>query len=147
MPDINIFDNSEIVMERKVPNKIVSWITILFSLLIMAVIVMCFYSYNRHLNYLGIIKKEDNIFIKVYVNKSDISRLENQELLVNNTKTNYEIDNVSNTQINTNQGESQYEVTIKLLDSKFKDNEVVDLNFKLNKTTFLKELIYLLKKG
>ena len=68
----NMFNDSAIVLYNKVPKKIISWITILISVLFFLFLISLL-KFNIYVNYLGIYKNERVIIKKSYssINKSD----------------------------------------------------------------------------
>lgn len=83
--NIDIFNNSAIILEKKVPKRIVSWITILISLTIV-LIFLCFYKFNIYVKYVGIYK--DNTLI---ISNSFFPLNKNNRLYIENKKYDYEI--------------------------------------------------------
>ena len=48
MNDIDIYNNSSVIMLKKVPVKIISWITILLVFLIFILVFGIFFTYNKY---------------------------------------------------------------------------------------------------
>lgn len=72
MYDIEIFNNSASILNKKVPNRIISWITILILLLILFIFSL-FISFNKYKTYFGRVKGG---YVEVYnydfpINKKD----------------------------------------------------------------------------
>lgn len=145
MNNIDVFENSIEILERKSPGQLYSWKIILGFILILVIFIFSCYKFQKTSHYLGVIHNENNSILKLYINEEDIHNLHNQVLQVNNKKTKYEILNISEQAIYTNQGEKQHEVKLKLKEQA--NDGVVMVNFKSPQTTLIKEIIYKLKKG
>ena len=83
MESIDIFNNSAIIMNRKTPKKITSWITILL-LLIIIILIFSFIPFNIYKRNIGVVfiynneyfvdlKLENNDF-PIYKNKVQLTR-------------------------------------------------------------------------
>ena len=69
--NIDIYNNSAIILEKRTPKKIISWITILIILLVMFII-FCFIPFNVYKPYYGILNvSKSDAYIDLNVSKSD----------------------------------------------------------------------------
>lgn len=149
MNNLDIFNDTAIIMERKIPPKIISWITIMILSLITLLCISLFYNYNKYLYYFGtVIVDSENYYIKLYIEKDKIPNFSNNELIVNEVKTKYQIMNISENYYLTELKKEVYEVQIRCLldDEVVINNNLVELRFKVPKTTMMQEIIKKIKK-
>ncbi|NLL45049.1 MAG: hypothetical protein GX247_05235 [Mollicutes bacterium] len=149
MNNLDVFNNSSIILERKIPPKIISWITIMILSLIIFLSISLFYKYHKYLYYLGTVIVEDkNYYIKLYIDKDKIPNFSNNELFIDNIKTKYQIKKISEHYYLTENKKKFYEVYITcLLDKKIiMDNNLIELVFKMPKTTIMQEIMKKIKK-
>lgn len=91
MDNIDIFNNSAIILENKLPKRIKSWITVLILLLIFF-IPISFVNFNTYKMYYGVYKNNQ---ITVYSNNFPL----NKKLYINGKKYNYEILNINDEKV------------------------------------------------
>ena len=125
MNDIDIYNNSSVIMLKKVPVKIISWITILLVFLIFILVFGIFFTYNKYEKCIGIVRG-NNIVLELSPDK------------INKIKDRIIIDN-----------KNYYEIVLNInLEDKYKiDNNILEIYIELEKTTLLKEIFNFLKKG
>lgn len=144
MDDINIYYNSSIIVDRKIPSKIVSWVTILIGLLIFILLFGNFVEYKKYQKVVGIVK---NNAIIVLIEPNMINKMQ-RTLIINNKEYNFEINSISE-DYTILDNKNYYEMILDIdLDNKYKiNNNILELNIELGKTTLIKEIIIFLKKG
>lgn len=144
MDDINIYYNSSIILDRKIPSKIVSWVTILIGLLIFILLFGNFIGYKKYQKVVGIVK---NNTIIVLIEPNMINKIQ-RTLIINNKEYNFEINSISE-DYTILDNKNYYEMILDIdLDNKYKiNNNILELNIELGKTTLIKEIIIFLKKG
>ena len=129
MENIDIYNNSRVILNKKMPKIITSWLTILIILLIL-LIIFCNIKFNIYKNLKGIVIIKDNdTFIQTILNKSDFELSKKDLLYIKDKKYKYEIINIEN--------------NIALLkidipdDLKIEDN-VININILKERTTLFK---------
>ena len=131
-------ENSEEILERKMPKSIVSWITILIIFLIVSLIFINI-PFNTYKSFNGyIFRYEDNFYIQVLINKSDFPINKKNTLYIKNKKYNYKVLNIDR---------KENILSLKLEDSIKIDNNIVKVNIKKGKTTVFNILKNIIKKG
>ena len=89
--NIDIYNNSAIILNNKTPNFIINWIIILIllSLLICIILFIPFNIYKQFNGY--IILKDNNSYINLIVNKNDFPLYKNKKLFIEKEKYKYKI--------------------------------------------------------
>lgn len=144
MDDINIYYNSSVILERKTPKKIISWITILILLLIFILIFGFFFEYTKYEKTVGIVKENTLI---TFIDPIKINKL-NKKIIIENKKYDYTINSISE-DYTILENKNYYEVILDVnLEDKYKiNNNILEINIELEKTTLIKEIINFFKKG
>ena len=93
MCDIDIFNNSATVLNNKVPNKIISWITVLIILLILFIL-FSLISFNVYKTSLGYV---EGGYVKIYNYDSTIDLKD--KLYIRNKKYDYSIISINNEEV------------------------------------------------
>ena len=93
MCDIDVFNNSATVLNNKVPNKIISWITVLIVLLILFIL-FSFISFNIYKTSLGYV---EGGYVKIYNYDSTIDLKD--KLYIKDKKYDYRIININNEEV------------------------------------------------
>ena len=142
MNDIDIYNNSSVIMLKKVPVKIISWITILLVFLIFILVFGIFFTYNKYEKCIGIVRG-NNIVLELSPDK--INKIKDR-LYIDNKKYNFEIKEKDYIII---VNKNYYEIVLNInLEDKYKiDNNILEIYIELEKTTLLKEIFNFLKKG
>ena len=142
MDEINIYNNSSIILERKVPKKIISWITILISFIIFILLFGSFFKYTKYEKTIGIVN-EDNLIVFL-----EPSITIDNELIIENKKYDYTINSI-NKDYTILDNKKYYETILNIdLDSKYKiNNNILEIYIELEQTTLMKEIINFFKKG
>lgn len=138
MDNIDIYNNSAIILNRKTPKSIISWITILILLLILLTIFL-FVPFNVYKTYSGYVSIDnDYSYLNLFINISDFPINKSNNLYIKNDKYKYEI-------ISINEGEVKLKVN---LEDKLRfENNIVIVNILKERTTVLKMLKSKIKKG
>ena len=118
----NIFNDSAIKLYNEIPKKIISWITILISILIIFIFISII-KFNTYVNYLGIYKNERVIIKKSYssINKGD-------NLYINGKKYKYKVIKIKDDSIILN---------VKLDKNLKIDNNILKINMFKGRTNLL----------
>lgn len=140
----DIYYNSSVILLRKTPYKIISWITILFISMLSIIIFGIVFKYNKYEKYIAIFKDNQ---LHLLIEPNRINDLKT-EFILNNKKYSFEINSISEDYI-INETKNYYEVILNCeLDNKYKiNNNILNINMELDKTTLLKEILNFLKKG
>ncbi len=149
MEAISIFDNSSLILEKKRPLYIISYLTIILIATLFILLIGSLYKYNPYKNYLGrIIINEDDFYINLLMEEEEIPFL-NDSLIINNKNYKSKIINISDTAYIGENTKKYYEVTLEsnIDDNLIIQNNIIQINIKLPKTTLLKELVKNIKKG
>lgn len=83
---MNAFNNSRVMIERKTPKKIISWITILIIITVLFICISVFYKYRKYNTYSALILKDDYVYLKIYSQD-----LPNSEMYIYNKKVDYKV--------------------------------------------------------
>lgn len=138
MDNIDIYNNSAKIFERKTPKSVISWITILIILFVLFIIIS-FIPFNIYKNYIGkIIDNKIPSNIQINVNKSDFPIRKDRILYIEDIKYNYKIKHIYSDKVI---------IELKIDDSiNIKDN-LLQLNILYDKTTLGRIIINKIKKG
>ena len=120
MQNIDIFNDSAIILDRKVPNIIKSWITVLVILSVLF-IPISFIKFNTYEGYTGVYI--NNVVI-IYSNHFPL----NKKLYIEGKKCNYDIISIENNKVILN---------IELDSSLKVENNVLNLNILKDRTSIL----------
>lgn len=138
MDKIGIYNDSAIILEKKTPKKIISWITILIILTIIFIIIsfIPFNLYKTKVGYVNIV--DNNSYIVLPNNESDFPVHKNQKLYIKDKKYNYKIVKLESDKL-----------ILKInLDNNLKiQNNVLALNILKYRTTLFKIIKNKIKKG
>lgn len=138
MDNINIYNNSAIILSKKTPKSIVSWISILFVLLILLIIFFSipFNIYNSLFGYITI--KDNDSYLVLSLDKSDFPMNKNDKLYIKSDKYDYEVIDIDNNKVI---------LKIDLKEEIKLDNNTVIVNLLSNRTTVFEILKNKIKKG
>ena len=91
MDKIDIYNDSAIILEKKTPKKIISWITILIilTLIFLFLSFLPFNLYKTKVGYVNIV--DNNSYIVLPIDESDFPVHKNKKLFIKNKKYNYKI--------------------------------------------------------
>ena len=135
---IDIYNDSAIILEKKTPRKIISWITILIILLCLF-IVFSTIPFNIYKPFIGKVNITKNkTFLILNLNNSGFPITKHNKLYIKNKEYNYEIvsieDNILLIDIN--------------LDNSLKiQNNIIKVNILKERTTIFKIIKNKIKKG
>lgn len=133
---IDIYTNSSIILERRMPNKIISWIVILILFLIF-LLVISFIPINIFRTYSGYVTLENNNQYINFVMGSDDLIDKKGTLYIKNKSIKYEFDSIKENMITV------------LIDSKYllESNKLIKINLLCDRTTLLKLIRNKILKG
>lgn len=138
MDDINIYNDSAIILNKKTPKSIISWITILIILLVVLIILFCI-PFNIYKNFSSYVTLEDNnSYIVVLVNESDFPVYKNKKLYIERDKYDYDIVGIKDNQVI---------LKVDLKDNIKINNNTFRVNILSNRTTVFEILKNKIKKG
>lgn len=114
-----------------------SIIVICFMLLIISVSI--FYKFQFVSSYTGIVGLEDDYYVSIFLDDSEIIGIKNKQLVVNKVLVSYEIVKISDDYVLTDYGSKRnLYLRFKLNDNDKVINNVIQLNFVYKKTIFEK---------
>ena len=133
---IDIYTNSSIILERRMPNKIISWIVILILFLIF-LLVISFIPINIFRTYSGYVTLENNNQYINFVMGPDDLIDKKGTLYIKNKSIKYEFDFIKENMITV------------LIDSKYllEPNKLIKINLLCDRTTLLKLIRNKILKG
>lgn len=134
----------ELIFRRK-PNYITIWTFIIIILLIGFILLGGIYKYNKFKEFYGlVIEKESEKFVQILVPDNDLDIIKNDSLIIEskNISYSYEID-----QSIYNENNKLYRLVNLKMDNIPKDDQIVRVIFKSQKTTFFNEIKNKIKKG
>lgn len=149
MSDIDMFYNCEIILQRK-SFKIQIYTITLIVLFIIFLSILCFYKYQPYYNLKATILTEgSNYYLKTLILEGDINNINNNHLIINGQTSKYQVESISTEYLLDENYNKYYEVLLKTkIDNKLIiNNNIVDINIKLPKTTLLKQISEKIKKG
>ena len=135
---LDIYNDSAIILEKKTPKKIISWITILIILTILFV-VFSFIPFNIYKPLYGYVDITNNSsYLILDVNNSDFPVNKNNELYIKNKKYNYKIVKIE---------EDKLILSVNLDNNLKIQNNIITANILKNRTTLFKIIKSKIKKG
>lgn len=145
MQNIDIYNNSEIVLQRKESKVYKIFILIVLLSLVMFLLLMTLYKYDKISELKGIVK--DNK-IKLTVSENTLKSLNIEEILVNERKYKVSIDSISEAIYDSNYN-IYYEVTLKMVLNNYLlvENNILDINILYGKTTLYDQIKERIKEG
>lgn len=135
---LDIYNNSAIILERKTPKKIISWITILI-ILIISVVVFSMVPFNIYKPFIGKVNITNNQNLVILnLSYSDFPVNHYNKLYIENKEYEYSVvsieDNTVLLEINLDEGLKT-------------QNNIVNVNILKDRTTIFKIIINKIKKG
>ena len=140
-----IFNNFSYIINKKTSIAIIVWILFLIVGLTLFLLISFTYKYHIYDSYLGYIKKIDNSFYTIiYVPQNEISDLSESDLVVDKKEYSFKIINISEEYYTINNNLC-YQVILdfNLSEKYLIENNIIEINFRKEKTTIFKEI----KKG
>lgn len=138
MDNINIYNNSAMILNKKTPKQVYSWITILILLVIISIILFLI-PFNIYKTYLGsLILDNDKTYIKLSLNNNDFPIKKKNKLYIENNCYNYEVININNLEVL---------LSINLKDEIRINNNIVVVNVIKSRTTVFEIVKEKIKKG
>jgi len=131
MDNIDIFNNSAIIMNRKTPPKIISWITVIIVLLLLGIL-LSFYKFDRYYVYQGYFDSNNNLCLIVDYKYFDT--IKNKYVYYDNKKYDYEIISMKPV---INEKENYWVVLVKLDFKKIDSDEIMNFKVKSDEITVL----------
>lgn len=138
MDNINIYNDSAIILSKKTPKSIISWLTILIILLIVLIILFCV-PFNIYKNFGSYVTLEDNnSYLIITANKRDFPIYKNKKLYIETDKYAYDIVSIETSKII---------LKVDLNDNIKINNNSFRVNILSNRTTIFEILKNKIKKG
>ena len=138
MDNLDIYNDSAIILEKKTPKKIISWITILIILTLLFVL-FSFLPFNIYKPLVGYVDIVDNSsYLILNLDDSDFPINKSNELYIKNKKYNYKIVKIK---------EDKLILSINLDNNLKIQNNIVTINILKNRTTLFKIIKNKIKKG
>ncbi len=138
MNNIDIYNNSAIILYRKTPNRIISWISILIIILVMLFILFLI-PFNIYKNYDAYVTIMDNdSYLNLFLEKSDFPINKKNKLYIKRDLYNYEIDEIK---------ESEVKLKVNLKEDIKIQGNYIRVNILYGKTTIFNLIINTIKKG
>lgn len=138
MDNIDIYNNSAIILNKKVPKSIISWITILFIILVLLIIFFSipFNIYKSYNSYVSLYNDESYLILSVKENDFPINK--GNKLYIKNDKYDYEVISIN---------EDNIVLKVDLKDELKLDSNIVVVNLLSKRTTVFEILKNEIKKG
>ena len=136
--NIDIYNNSAIILNNKIPSFINSWIIILIILYLLF-IGISFIPFNIYSTYNGfVIESNEESYISLNLEKSDFPINKNNKLYIKDKNYKYKILSIEDNNIL---------ISLKLKDDIKINNNIVVVNILKNRTTLYKIIKNKIKKG
>jgi len=145
MQSIDIYNNSEIILQRKESLIYKVFILIVLLFFVVILLLMTLYKYDKTSKVKGIVK--DNK-INLTVSESNLKLLSNSDILVNENKYKVNINSISEAIYDSNYN-AYYELSLNIaLDEDILiQNNILDINILLGKTTLYEQVKERIKEG
>lgn len=146
---VDAFNNYEIVLNKH-HNKIYIYVIIMLFWLLLILGMSAFYSYHPYLNVNSqVLLKNENTYLKAYIKEEDASKINDRKIFINGQSYRYKSISIGDEFVLDEKYQKYYEVLFEIeLDTKYKiNNNIINLNIQLPKTTIFKRIINKIKKG
>ena len=145
MDNIEMYQNSSIIMMSKVPKKIYSWVIILIMSLITLLSLSFLFRYKKYLTYEAYI---NNGYIEFYVDNKFFSKSSNSDVIIKENKYKYTV--IAVEEYSYDMGKADYWKVV--IDANVPSEWIIEnnrltLNFLEKETTFAENIINGIKKG
>ena len=135
---LDIYNDSAIILEKKTPKKIISWITILFILLCLFV-VFSIIPFNIYKPFIGKVNVTNNkSYIVLKINQRDFPITLDNKLYIKNKEYNYQVVSIE---------EDVVLLNVNLDDDLKIQNNILNVNILKDRTTIFKIIKNKIKKG
>lgn len=146
--DINY--NKNIILNSKTPTFVSGWIWIIFIFITLIILVGNIYEYDNYIFINGKIKQvEDKYYVDLFVKKNELIYIYSGNLIINKKTIEFKLDKISDEFTTYGNNEPYVEILISgNIDNKLLvENNLVQTKWLHGKTTIIKELAKILKKG
>lgn len=146
---IDAFNNYEIVLNKH-HNKIYAYVMVMFLCMLITLVMSVFYKYHPYLNVNSqVILENSNTYLKAYIKEEDVGKITNRKIFINGKSYKYKSISIGNEFVLDEKYQKYYEVLFEIeLDTKYKiNNNIINLNIQLSKTTLFKHIINKIQKG
>ena len=132
MRNIDIYNNSEVILQRKESKNYKLFIIIVLIFVLLAIVLVSSYKYDRTLKLKSLVK--DNK-INITVSEDNLKLLNNKSILINKKEYQVNIESISEVIYDSNYNE-YYQVVLNLDNYELVENDVIDIYIVLGKTNF-----------
>ena len=132
MRNIDIYNNSEVILQRKESKIYKLFIIIVLIFVLLAIVLVTSYMYDRTLKLKSLVK--DNK-INITVSEDNLKLLNNKSILINKKEYQTVIDSISEVIYDSNYNK-YYQVVLNLDNYELVENDVIDIFIVLGKTNF-----------
>lgn len=138
MDNLDIYNNSAIILDKKTPKKIISWVTILIILTLLFLIIL-FIPFNIYKSFIGYVNIVDNSsYLVLDINYSDFPINKNNELYIKKQKYSYKVVKLEHNKL----------ILSINLDNNLKiQNNIIPVNILKKRTTLFRIVKNKIKKG
>lgn len=145
MQSIDMYNNSEIILQKKESKLYKIFIIVVLVFLTGAILLMTLYKYDKISKVKAVVK---NSKINLTVTEDNLKLLSNNNVLVNDKEYKVVIESISDVIYDSNYN-TYYEISlyIDLEGSVLVENNVLDINILLGKTTLYQSLKERIKEG
>ena len=138
MYNIDIYNNSEFLLNKKIPKKIINWITVLLILLVLFLIIINI-PYNKYKSYIGCIKFTNNsYYVELKVGESDFPINISNKLYIKDKEYKYKVIGIEKDLV---------KIDLKLDKEYLSNNNIVIINILSKRTSLLNLFSEKIKKG
>lgn len=131
MRNIDIYNNSEVILQRKESKIYKLFIIIVLIFVLLAIVLVTSYKYDRTLKLKSLVK--DNK-INITVSEDNLKLLSNKPILINKIEYQVNIESISEVIYDSNYNK-YYQVVLNLDNYKLVENDIIDIFIVLGKTT------------
>ncbi|MBE6150041.1 MAG: hypothetical protein E7170_04900 [Firmicutes bacterium] len=136
---IDVFNLPSNILNKKTNKYITIWNTLFLLFISILILIIMFYEFNEYETCLGYVKKIDDYKVVIYL--KDFSKINEYELYLDDEAILFDVYSISSEYYIIN-NEKYYEIilNVKLKDTYKIENNILNLKFKKNKTTYLKKI-------
>lgn len=141
-------NNQGYILEHQSPHFIYSWITILIITLLIFLLIGNNFKYNSYYFSEGtIIKDQNQYYTKTFLKKEQLPTLLTKPLLINQQIIHYQVIKIGNQYLLNNELYIEVWLNLKLDKSYLLEGNMLNLQWLIDSTTFIQEIIQNTKKG